>query len=319
MQEPAVPDDEAYRLQTLRSLSLLDSSAEERFDRLTRLAKRLFNVPIALVSLVDENRQWFKSCVGLDVAETPRNVSFCGHAILGDEIFYIPNAIEDPRFADNPLVTGPPDIRFYAGCPLRAPNGQKLGTLCIIDREPRRLDDDEMADLRDLARMAEDEIAAITFATIDELTKISNRRGFEELARKSLALCERMACKTLLLFFDLNRFKQINDQYGHSAGDQALIDFAQLLVKVFRASDVVARISGDEFAVLATGVDATQQQELQARFEREVIHFNNTSGRPYQLAFSVGYVHTSVDSNTLLADLMHEADKKMYAHKAAVR
>ena len=134
MQSPDFPPDEAFRLRTLTSLSILDTPAEERFDRLTRLAQRLFNVPIALVSLIDSNRQWFKSCQGLDVRETPRDVSFCAHAILGNDLLVVPDAAADARFADNPLVTGEPFIRFYAGCPLKAPNGSLLGTLCVIDR-----------------------------------------------------------------------------------------------------------------------------------------------------------------------------------------
>ncbi|MDO9199841.1 MAG: GAF domain-containing protein, partial [Hydrogenophaga sp.] len=133
MKPPDRPIDEKLRLQTLQSLHILNTHAEERFDRLTRMAKRIFGVPIALVSLVDANRQWFKSCIGLDASETPRDISFCGHAILGSEVFVIPDTAADPRFSDNPLVTGYPHIRFYAGCPLVAANGQKLGTLCVID------------------------------------------------------------------------------------------------------------------------------------------------------------------------------------------
>lgn len=133
---PGKPANETARVQALHGLELLDSAPEERFDRLTRLAKRLFNVPIALVTLVDTNRQWFKSCVGLDATETPRDVSFCGHAILQNDLLLVPDAREDVRFHDNPLVTGAPNIRFYAGYPLTVPNGNKMGTLCLIDTKP---------------------------------------------------------------------------------------------------------------------------------------------------------------------------------------
>ena len=154
MLAPIKPANEAVRIQALHGLNVLDSAPEERFDRLTRLAKRLFNVPIALVTLVDKDRQWFKSCVGLDVNETPRDVSFCGHAILQDELLLVPDAKQDKRFHDNPLVTGEPNIRFYAGYPLTVPNGNKMGTLCLIDTKPRELDDEERGLLRDLAGMA---------------------------------------------------------------------------------------------------------------------------------------------------------------------
>lgn len=151
MQTPAIPPDEAQRLERLHALELLDTPAEERFDRLTRLARYIFKVPIALVSLVDANRQWFKSRQGLEVCETERSISFCGHAILTDEILVISDATRDARFADNPLVTGEPHIRFYAGVPIGDGEGCRIGTLCIIDREARAFGDPERRALRDLA------------------------------------------------------------------------------------------------------------------------------------------------------------------------
>ena len=158
MQAPEAPLNEAARLIELCDLSILDTPPEERFDKITRIAQEHFKVPIVLVSLVDQSRQWFKSIQGLDATETPREISFCGHAILGDEVFYVPNTLEDPRFADNPLVTGPPHIRFYAGAPLSTPNGLKIGTLCIIDTVARTLSDHEFGILRDLADCVEQEI-----------------------------------------------------------------------------------------------------------------------------------------------------------------
>ncbi len=158
MRAPPIPDDEAERLEALRRLKVLDTPAEERFDRLTRLAKALFDVPIALVSLVDGERQWFKSRQGLAACETPRDVSFCGHAILGPEILHVANALEDSRFAANPLVTGVPNIRFYAGAPLATADGHRVGTLCIIDDRERELTPDELTRLRDLADCVEEEL-----------------------------------------------------------------------------------------------------------------------------------------------------------------
>ncbi|GAB6197346.1 GAF domain-containing protein [Lysobacter xanthus] len=159
MQAPALPYDEAARLDALQALGLLDTSREERFDRFVRLARAIVDVPIATISLIDADRQWFKNMQGLDVAETPRSVSFCGHAILEQGVFYIPDAAADPRFAENPLVTGPPRIRFYAGCPLFVPGGHAIGTLCVIDRRPRTLSGDTLLRLRDLADCLQRELA----------------------------------------------------------------------------------------------------------------------------------------------------------------
>lgn len=163
MLEPAVPFDEARRIATLRGLNILDTPPEERFDRLTRLAQHLLNVPIAVVSLVDSNRQWFKSCQGLAASETPRSISFCGHAILDEQLFVIPDALLDPRFADNPLVVDAPHIRFYAGQPLKASDGSRLGTLCVIDSKPRHLTQAERDGLRDLAVLVENELNSLDF------------------------------------------------------------------------------------------------------------------------------------------------------------
>lgn len=140
MQAAPIPADDAERLQALRELLILDTPPEERFDKIARFVAEEFEVPIALVSLVDENRQWFKARVGLDVCETARDISFCGHALTLDAPLVIEDALLDPRFADNPLVTGEPFIRFYAGAPLRLAPGAAIGTLCLIDRRPRRLD-----------------------------------------------------------------------------------------------------------------------------------------------------------------------------------
>lgn len=315
MQEPSRPQDEAKRLETLRALKILDTSAEERFDRITRLAKRLFGVPIALVSLVDDDRQWFKSCQGLNASETPRDISFCGHAILGSDVFMIPDAAKDARFQDNPLVTSQPHIRFYAGCPLIVPNGSKLGTLCVIDRNPREFNEDDLDLLRDLARMAEQELAAVQLATMDELTMISNRRGFEALSRHALNLCRRLGKPASLLFFDLDQFKPINDRFGHAEGDRALTEFARMLRENFRESDVLARLGGDEFAVLLTNSSAEECGVILGRLRRLIHDYNREAQRGYDIVYSVGAVEFEEARHEGITDLMAEADALMYDDK----
>ena len=160
MKVPPTPDNETERQQALDDTGLLTSGTEKRFDRITRLACHTFSVPIALVSLVDRDRQWFKSRQGLDATEKPRNISFCGHAILESEPLIVEDTLKDERFFDNPLVTSDPDIRFYAGAPLHTEDGYRLGTLCLIDRQPRSFDDTQVALLQELAGMIEDLIRA---------------------------------------------------------------------------------------------------------------------------------------------------------------
>ena len=149
-----IPTDEAERLSALRALMLLDTPPEERFDRLVRFAAEQVDTPIAMVSLVDGQRQWFKARVGLDDTESARDVSFCGHAILKEEVFVFEDARSAPRFEDNPLVVGEPHIRFYAGAPLSAPGGHRIGTLCVIDTVPRALSTLELSILEALRCLA---------------------------------------------------------------------------------------------------------------------------------------------------------------------
>ena len=315
MQSPAIPRNEKTRLETLRALKILDSDPEERFDRLTRLAKRLFGSSIALISLVDADRQWFKSSFGLEVKETTRELSFCGHAILGDEIFEVSDALLDNRFADNPLVTGNPNIRFYAGCPLAVANGSKLGTLCILDQEPRHFDEDDKTLLRDLARMVEVELSALQLATTDELTLLSNRRGFESLAQHALSVCSRLELPATMLFFDLNKFKQINDQFGHAEGDRALTTFSSILLEVFRDSDVIGRLGGDEFVVLLTNSNNTESQVVLERLAGLVASTNEKAKRGYDITYSTGMTLYDIKIHASISALLDDADKRMYVDK----
>jgi GAF domain-containing protein len=147
-----IPENEAERLNTLRGYGILDTRPEDGFDDLTRLAASVCKTPISLISLLDEDRQWFKSKIGLEFCQTPREDAFCAHAIMSTELFVVPDASQDPRFATNPLVQGELHVRFYAGAPLAAPNGHHLGALCVIDRVPRQLNHTQMESLRILSR-----------------------------------------------------------------------------------------------------------------------------------------------------------------------
>jgi GAF domain-containing protein len=149
-----MPSTETARVAALNRYAILDTEPEQSFDDLVVLASFVCRTPIATLSLVDDHRQWFKSKVGVEVRETPRDISFCAHAIQQDELFIVPDALQDPRFKDNPLVLGDPHIRFYAGAPLIDEDGYALGTLCVMDRQPRELDDTQKEALRSLRRLA---------------------------------------------------------------------------------------------------------------------------------------------------------------------
>ena len=315
MKSPALPINEASRLKALRSLNILDTLPEERFDRITRMSRRLFDVPIALVSLVDENRQWFKSCMGLDATETPRDISFCGHAILGGDVFVIPDAARDSRFADNPLVVDGPEIRFYAGCPLKSINGSNLGTLCIIDQKPREFSPEDIDALKDLAAMVEQELDAVQMATLDELTKISNRRGFLQLAEHYLNFATRHEIPGSLVFVDLNNFKPINDKFGHAEGDRALVTFADQMQKTFRQTDLFARLGGDEFVILFSNAKEVFANEIMKKFKASLDEYNKNARRGYDISFSYGVVEFDPARHKNVELMLAEGDALMYKCK----
>ncbi len=315
MKAPDYPENEDVRINTLRSLNILDTKPEERFDRLTRLAKRLFGVSIAMVNLVDIDRLWVKSVQGLEVTESPRETSFCGHAILGNDILVVSDALSDRRFCDNPFVIGDPNVRFYAGVPIVVPNGSKVGTLCLVDDKPRTFSEEDQGLLRDLGQMAEQELAAVRMATIDELTQISNRRGFISLAVHSLNLCKRLNKPASLFFFDLDLFKEINDRYGHGEGDRALMGFGQILKEAFRESDVIGRLGGDEFVVLLTNTDYEASNLILSRLEQIRKEYNQKAARGYDILCSVGMVEFDPNRHKSIEDLLEDGDRLMYAQK----
>ncbi|REG84993.1 sensor domain-containing diguanylate cyclase [Marinomonas pollencensis] len=315
MEVPKPPLNEAERLEALRGLKILDTSQDERFDRITRMAKRIFKVPIVLVTFVDEYRQWFKSSQGLDITETPREVSFCTHAINQDSTFIVPNALEDERFFDSPLVEGAPNIRFYAGYPLKLRPGVNLGTLCLIDTKPRELSREDLALLEDFGAMIEQEIKAIQWATMDDLTRITNRRGFITLAEHTLKVCSRREQAITLILFDLDKFKQVNDRHGHHEGDFALVKFADTLKHTFRKSDITGRFGGDEFIVMLAGTEPSDVDALLLRFENAIAEMNATLNKPYRVEYSVGVAFFPYDSQLALEKMIEQADAAMYKQK----
>lgn len=178
-----IPKNEIKRLKVLWQYDVLDTVPEEVFDDLTALAAHICEAPVALISLVDENRQWFKARVGTSLKETSRDISFCAHAILNDDLLLISDATKDPRFCDNPLVTGPQKIRFYAGAPLVTPDGHALGTLCILDKKPRKLRSEQQKALRVLARHVVSQLELRRHAKELVEVRVDGKRQRAELGR----------------------------------------------------------------------------------------------------------------------------------------
>ncbi|MGI9271045.1 MAG: sensor domain-containing diguanylate cyclase [Woeseiaceae bacterium] len=307
MIEPPVPVDELLRLETLRNLKILDTDPEERFDRVTRLAQRIFGTPIALVSLVDSDRQWFKSSQGLEATETPRDISFCGHAILEDETMVVEDALTDKRFEDNPLVSEHPNIRFYAGYPISAPDGNKIGTLCIIDSEPRTLSDEDLQTLQELGQIVEEEIAVSSMMHSDPVTGLSNDTGFAIVSKHLLAMCKRMNSSATLMLVHLSNLHLIRGFMGQEACDRAAIEVTQLLLASYRDSDIVGRIAEDAFAVLLSNSGETNITAAKKRFLDRLNERNETSSMAFELDVNTYEITYHPDEHENIESLLDAA------------
>lgn len=312
------PPDEERRIAALHALNILDSDAEERFDRVTRLAQRLFGTSMATVTLVDSDRVWFKSVQGYESSEDERAVSFCPHAILDPRTTMVVNdAFLDERFAENPRVHEDPGIRFYAGHPVLAPGGEPLGTLCVFDQEPRPDEDFDAEALAELAGMVDAEIASLTLAIGDELTGLSNRRGFEMLGEKLLAAARRLSLPLSVLYADLDNMKPINDRLGHEVGDRALAEVAELLEASLRNSDLIARLGGDEFCALLVGAESEDAAAAVARVEAALADRNAETAEPFELSLSLGVADSHPGDERSLWDVVAAADIAMLEAKGA--
>ncbi len=346
---------ELDRLRALRSYQILDSVPEDEFDTLARLVSGSCDTPIGLVSLVDAKRQWFKARIGLGPEETPRDVSFCSHAIQNPDVpFIVPDALKDERFADNPLVTGEPYIRFYAGVPLVTKLGKPLGTICVIDTvartltpqqlealmvaakavmsllemrltisELRRSNDSQVgveAGLRQqLARHIDAEDSLRHAAARDELTKLPNRRRFNtalDAAYTTMKADQDGLDDFALLYLDIDRFAYVNDSFGRAAGDAVLAEAAARFTRAVRPCDLVARLGGDEFAILAPVIcDAATVTELARSIELAFEPPFHIEGREHVVSLSIGIVLAN-NRYTRAEDILRDADSAMHASKA---
>lgn len=304
-----IPANDIDRVASLRALSILDTAPEARFDQLTKLAQRLFNVPIALLTLLDQDRQWFKSVQGLEERETSRDISFCTHAIMRDDVMVIADTLKNPTFASNPFVTDSPNIRFYAGCPVAAIDGNKLGAFCIIDRVPRQLNPAEMQLLRELSDLAEYELNHAESELVDEFTGLRNRQGLLKLLRSILTYSRRVKQPVSSVVFHLDNLSEISQKHGAAEGDRALIRAASLITQTFRESDAASRVGVDEFCVIFPRCPEKDTEIVLARFEKNVREKEKLLPLPYKLSFSVGVISWDPDNPESIDTAMQRAEQ----------
>jgi diguanylate cyclase (GGDEF)-like protein len=336
MMTPQIPVDEARRLAALHATSLFGTGPEEAFDRITRMTAKLLQVPTALISLVGSDTQWFKSRCGFTAQYTSRDVSFCGHAILTDEPLVIEDAARDPRFADNPIVTGAPHVRFYAGVQLYSVERAKLGTLCIIDSQPRELDPAALDELHDLARMVEEliyhrqlaiasqqlhdqlqqnasraQLAASAgqvefLLTHDTLTGLANRQALLGAIRDSVADWRRHASQAAVACLNIDRFKRINDALGHAAGDEVLVAVTRCLQAGLGDKDLLARTGSDEFVLLLNQPGGAADLETRLRGLMDSVNGSvSWAGKDISITCSLGFARfpqDGEDADTLLSN-----------------
>ena len=334
-----LPANEDARLKAVGAVTSLiapDTAEQEVFDSIARLARDVTSMPMAVVSLVEKDRQRLLAHPGLQALESSRSVSFCAHAILSSELLEVPDTLADPRFRDHPLVLGAPRIRSYAGVPLVLPSGETLGALCVLDTVPRKLSDAQKHALKTLAhsvvgeielrrrvseleveiarrRIAEAQILQV--AMRDPLTRLPNRMALHERLEQHVRMAHRHGDTLAFLFIDLDRFKLINDTLGHDMGDSALVEVAERLTRTLRDSDTVARLGGDEFAVLLPEVgDADEAVQMAGKLIAALIEPAHLNGHRLHLNASIGVALYPGHGDTG-EQLMRNADLAMYQAK----
>jgi diguanylate cyclase (GGDEF)-like protein len=310
---------ESARLAALRAYCVLDTGREGRFDDLTSLAADICEAPVSLVSLVDAQRLFFKSAYGLDIREVPHPDFFCGHAIRQKDIFEVTDALEDARFAQHPLVVGPPRVRFYAGAPLVTPQEYVLGTLCVVDFVPRKLSARQAETLRTLARQVMCQLELNLQAMRDPLTNLYNRRQLEEGLHREILRARRLGASVGVMAIDIDHFKNVNDTLGHEAGDCVLRGVAEELAACVREEDIACRAGGEEFVIILPGTGRSALRGRAEAVRRMIEQARIPAGdRTLKLTVSIGLASfpSYGDSG---AEVLKAADVALYKAKAAGR
>lgn len=310
--------DEAGRLSAVARYEIMDTPSEPQFDHIVSLLKTIFKAPIALISVIDDRRQWYKACEGLGVGEIPRDMAFCNYTIQSADILAIEDTTLDPRFASHPLVVGEPHLRSYLGIPLTSPDGYNIGTICIVDTRPRTFGADEYETLRQFAAVAISQFELRQIASRDALTGMATRRAFTEAAQRELSRFLRHGQPVTLVLFDLDRFKSINDTFGHGVGDAVLKSASAACEAVKRNEEQIGRIGGEEFAILLVNTGLPEALTAAERF-RKAIEAATIEQQP-ALPFTASFGLSQCSAETADVETwMDRADKALYAAKAQGR
>ena len=275
---------EEARLAELAQTELLDTDPEERFDRHTRYAQQYFGVAFAAISLVARNRQWFKSNAGLPGQGSDRNESFCAHTISGRDVFEVPDATQHPLFSQYEAVLGEPNVRYYAGIPLKGLQGQHIGAFCIIDTKPRRLDSVQLDKFRTIAKMIESELRITISATTDKLTGTLNRNGLNARSHEMLVYAYKLSLPVAQLFLKIENLRDINKTFGYAKGNEVLLKVCEVFRMITRGSDVVGRYSGSQFKAYLLDIPEERTETVIARLKAHMEEVNSKSDS-YQIKY----------------------------------
>lgn len=307
--------DEAKRLEALDSLGILDTPREPAYDRIVRLVRASFDCDMALISVLDAHRQWYKAIEGADMDEVPVQDTFCRRTINMEGPLVVEDAAQHPSFKNNPYVTAENGVRFYAGIPLKTKNGFSVGTLCAVDSEPRVLREGDLQLLEDLATIVVEQMELREQAMTDDLTGALSRRAFRSEGSRLAALASRHRHPLPVICFDLDHFKAINDTYGHAAGDEVLQKVSETVQNRMRRSDVFARLGGEEFAILLPETEQRGAMEVAEAVRRDISALRfEFGGKTINVTASFGvacYHGEASDLDTLL----QRADAALYQSK----
>jgi diguanylate cyclase (GGDEF)-like protein len=324
---------ETLRLADIHSLAIFYTPLDARFDRLTRLAQKALNVPVAAIALNNQGKLWFKSVQGWNVHELDLADSFCARTLSRGEPVIVEDTRLDPEFTRHRLVEGMPRFRFYAGCPIRDRSGMAVGTLAVYDRTPRRVLPAEVQALRDLAEIAQREFLTAELcdaqaqivakldlarrsAMIDALTRVWNRRAAEELLSFAVGQADEEGTMLAVCMLDVDRFKEINDSAGHPVGDQVLRRIAATLVSNVRDGDAVCRYGGDEFLIIFQKTNREEVERITERIRQRVGEFPmRTKSGELSVTVSTGTALRSPGRSLGSEELIELADQGLYRAK----